>query len=211
MSSNQDPFYAFISVAADKRTYLNLIYLLLMFPLGIIYFTIVVTGFSLALGLLFIIIGIFVGIIFLVFVRGISIVHISFASALLGFELPPKTEAQVGGNGLLDKLKRILTDGKTYTSMVYMFIELPLGIIYFTLIITFLSISISFTATPFLWFLFEEEGIFILDNDWFWDLDFGETLLLVFVGVFFFFITLHMANLFAKAEEFLCKNLLARL
>jgi len=211
MNSEQDPFYRFISVASDGRTYLNLIYLVLMLPLGIIYFTIVVTGFSLSLGLILVIIGIVVAVLFLVLVRGISFVHLSFASALLGFELPPEDEPQATTDGLLEKLKRILTDAKTYTSMIYMLIELPLGIIYFTLIITFLSISVSFSVTPILWLLAEEESWAIWDNDWLWQVNFGETLLLMLGGVCLFFVTLHLGNLLAKVEQFLCKNLLTRL
>lgn len=211
MDKNQDFLYRFTHVALEGRTYLNLIYLILMLPLGIIYFTIFVTAVSLSLSLLILIIGIFIAFVFVLFVRAISGIHLRFASAMLGFEQPDKKEILDNNKGFIDRLKFFFTDGKTYSSLIYMFIELPLGIIYFTLIITFLSISISFSLSPILWIIEEETGIFINSSHWVWRLDFDETILLMLVGIGLFLVTLHLGNLLAKVEEFLCKNLLLRL
>jgi Putative sensor len=41
----------------DSRTYLRILYLLLAFPLGILYFTVIVTGLSVGLGLAIVIVG----------------------------------------------------------------------------------------------------------------------------------------------------------
>jgi len=211
METNQDLLNRFLGVAFQGRTYLSLLYLLIMLPLGIIYFTIIITGFSMSISLLILIIGIFVVFLFLILVRGISTLHLHYASLLLGFELPAKVETSISGKGFFDHLKKILADGKTYTSMAYMFLELPLGIIYFTLIITFLSVSISFTFSPLLWIL-NDEGIISLSGDnWIWNEDFGNTIFLSLAGIVLFFGTLHLGNLLAKVEEFLCKNLLVRI
>ena len=35
----------------DSRTYLRILYLFLAFPLGILYFTVIITGFSVGVGL----------------------------------------------------------------------------------------------------------------------------------------------------------------
>jgi hypothetical protein len=211
METNQDFFHQLFGVALQGRSYLNLLYLLIMFPLGIIYFTIIITGFSISISLLILIIGIFIAFLFLILVRGISTVHLHYASSLLGFELPAKVETAMTGSGFFDHLKKILTDGKTYTSMAYMFLELPLGIIYFTLIITFLAVSVSFTFSPLLWILNDEGIIYLSGDDWFWNDDFGNTIFLSLVGIVLFFGTLHLANLLAKVEQFLCKNLLVRI
>ena len=211
METNQDFLNRFFGVALQGRTYLNLLYLFIMFPLGIIYFTVVVTGFSISIGLLILVIGIFIALLFLILVRGISMLHLHYASSLLGFELPPKVERVTASKGFFDHLKKILSDGKTYTSMVYMFLELPLGIIYFTLIITFLSVSVTFTFSPILWILNDEGIVFLSGDDWLWNEDFGNTVFLSLVGIVLFFGTLHLGNLLAKVEEFLCKNLLVRI
>lgn len=210
METNPDLLRRFFGVVLQGRTYLNILYLLIMLPLGIIYFTVVVTGFSISISLLTIIIGIVIAFLFLILVRGISTLHLHYASSLLGFELPSKVETATPGKGFFDHLKNILSDGKTYTSMVYMFLELPLGIIYFTLIITFLAVSVSFTFSPLLWILNDEGIIYLSGDDWLWNEDFGNTIFLSLVGIGLFFGTLHMGNFLAKVEEFLCKNLLVR-
>ncbi len=211
MNENQDFLHHFFGVALKGRTYLNLIYLLIMLPLGIIYFTIVITGFSLSISLLILIIGIVIALLFLVLVRGLSTLHLHYASALLGFDLPPKVESNLATQDFFDHLKKILADAKTYTSMIYMFLELPLGIIYFTIIVTFLSVSLAFTFSPVLWILQEESELFISGDEWIGISDFGDTIFLMLIGIGLFFGTLHLGNLLAKIEEFLCKNLLARI
>ena len=211
MDTKRDFLHDFFNVALQGRTYLNLLYLLIMFPLGIIYFTLVVTGLSISISLLILIIGILIAALFLLLARGVSSLHLLFASALLGFDLPPKVETSPTNKGFFDYLKRILSEGKTYTGMVYMFLELPLGIIYFTLIITFLSVSISFAFSPLLWILNDEGIIYLSGDNWIWNEDFGNTIFLSLAGIVLFFGTLHLGNLLAKVEEFLCKNLLMRI
>ena len=48
----------FFGVVADPQSYLNIIYLLLVFPLGTFYFVFLVTGLSLGFGLLITLLGI---------------------------------------------------------------------------------------------------------------------------------------------------------
>jgi hypothetical protein len=200
----------FFHVALEGKTYLHLLYLLMMLPLGIIYFTLVVTGVSLSIGLLILIIGIAIAFIFLMLIRGISTLHLHFASALLGFDLPPSVEPKTPAKGFIDHFKTALSDSKTYSSIIYMIVELPLGIFYFTLIVTFVCISLVFTVSPVLWILLNEGKIPISDDGWLWRADFGDTVFLMLVGIVLFFATLHLGNLLAKLEKFLCKNWLAR-
>lgn len=211
METNQGFWHRFFGIAMQGKTYLNILYLLIMLPLGIIYFTVVVTGFSLTIGLLILIIGIFIAFIFLILIRGISTLHLHYASTFLGFELPPKVEVATTTKDFWGQLKKIITDAKTYTSMIYMLLELPLGIIYFTLIITFLAVSIAFIASPILWILNDEGVFYVSGDDWLWHEDFGNTIFLLLAGIVLFFGTLHLGNGLAKVERFLCKNLLVRI
>jgi hypothetical protein len=50
----------FFGVAIWGQTYLNLLYLLLAFPLGLFYFVLLVTGFSLGFGLLILWVGVII-------------------------------------------------------------------------------------------------------------------------------------------------------
>lgn len=211
METNHDFLHRFFGIALQGKSYLNLVYLLIMLPLGIIYFTFVITGFSISIGLFILIIGIFIAFLFLVLVRGISTFHLHYASSLLGFELPTKVEAATTGKNFFDHLKKVLSDGKTYTSMIYMFVELPLGIIYFTIIITLLTTAVAFIVSPILWIL-NDEAILVLSGDnWIWNDDFGNTIFLSLLGIVLYIGTLHLGRLLVKIEEFLCKNLLVRI
>ena len=70
------PFWRrFFGVAADLRAYACLFYLFASLALGILYFTIAITGISLSLGLLVLIIGIPFVVGFLTAVRGIAVVE----------------------------------------------------------------------------------------------------------------------------------------
>ncbi len=208
MTTAQDPFYQFTSIAMKKRTYLNLLYLLLMFPLGILYFVILVTGFSLSMGLLVIVIGVFIGLGLLALIRVISRFHLLLASNLLGFEL--QTFGTIRNQkDTIGKIKSLVTDNRTYTSILYMVIEFPLGVLYFTLIFTMLVVSISFTVSPIINILFEANGQLFNTDLWIWELNFEASLLLLTGGIFLFFVTLHLCNMLANFEEILCKNLLA--
>ena len=54
------------------------------------------------------------------------------------------------GLSLWGRLKYLVTDRYTWTAMVYMLLMLPLGIIYFTLFVTLLSLSLWFILRPVL-------------------------------------------------------------
>ena len=60
MNISQSSLAKFFGVALRSQTYLNLVYLLLAFPLGVFYFTLLVTGISLGFGLLIVWIGGFI-------------------------------------------------------------------------------------------------------------------------------------------------------
>jgi len=58
MNETTDIVKQFFGVVAREGTYLNIIYLLLAFPLGTAYFVFLVTGLSLGLGLSITLLGI---------------------------------------------------------------------------------------------------------------------------------------------------------
>src|SRR4029078_7376076 len=50
---------------------------------------------------------------------------------------------------LWERLRGWLKDGRTWLTMLYMILELPLGVAYFTIAVTALSLSIALFAAPF--------------------------------------------------------------
>lgn len=120
-------------VLVDPQAYGALIYMLLSLATGIFYFTWAVTGVSLSLGLAILIIGVPFALLFVYSVRVISWVEGRVVEALLGVRMPRRLPTQEEGGTLWIRIKRVLADGRTWGSLIYMILQLPLGVIYFTL------------------------------------------------------------------------------
>lgn len=148
-------------VVFDPHTYGAILYMLLALPLGIGYFTFVTVGLSLSVGLMILIIGVLVALLFLAMTRGLSTVEGFITQALLGARIEHRTNDTVELEALDDdepgessktslwtRIKGMFTDARTWTSMIYMALMLPLGVGYFTLAVTGFALALSFMLAP---------------------------------------------------------------
>ena len=150
------PLYLkFFGIFADLRAWGALLYLIFALATGIIYFTWAVTGLSVSLSLLILIIGIPVAMVFLLSVRGIALVEGRIVEALLGVRMPRRPLFSRKDIGWWQKIKGMITSRHTWTAIVYMIFQMPLGIIYFTVIITLISASLWGIALPITQFVFD--------------------------------------------------------
>jgi FtsH-binding integral membrane protein len=133
--------------ATDGQTYLNLLYLLLGFPLGIAYFIFLVAGFSIGTGLLIIFVGIPILIGVLIASLGLGSFERVLARSMLHLEIPspPRTPA---GPGLLGKLKALFGDTATWKSLAYLALKFPFGLAAFVVLVTSFSISVALILAP---------------------------------------------------------------
>ncbi|WP_425521673.1 sensor domain-containing protein [Xanthomonas vesicatoria] len=197
----------FFGVAADPRTYGALFYMLLSLLTGVFYFTWVVTGVSLSLGLLILIIGVPLLVLFFGSVRVLSLVEGRLVETLLGVRMPRRPRHPGVQDGWLQRVAAMFTDVRTWSTLLYFVLMLPLGIVYFTLFTTLLSVSLTLTAAPLA--LFFEQGMSIT-----W----GEQLIamplmvvpLSLLGVLLLFVTLHAARGMGMLHGMLAKHLLVR-
>jgi len=143
------PFYAkFFGIFADLRAWGSLLYLIFALGTGIIYFTWAVTGLSLSLGLLILIVGIPIAGIFLLSVRGIALVEGRIVEALLGVRMPRRPLFSRKDIGWWQKIKGMITSRHTWVAIVYMIFQMPLGIIYFTVIVTLVALAVWMIGRP---------------------------------------------------------------
>src|SRR5690606_2066993 len=155
----------FFGVFADPRAYASLFYMALALATGIFYFTWVVTGLSVSLGLSVTIIGIPLLILFFGSVRVLSLVEGRLVEVMLGERMPRRPLYTVRGRRLWQRIGDMFTDARTWSTMLYMLLMLPLGIAYFTLVVTLLTTSLFSIAAPVLvWLGVAEAGIDI--NGW---------------------------------------------
>jgi len=139
----------FFGVAADPRTYASMAYMLIAFGTGIVYFILAVLGVSLSFGLAILIIGIPFMLLFLSLVRGISFVEGRLVEALLGTRMPRRPRIVAPEGNLWERIKWWLSDRRTWTTLAYMVVQLPLGILYFVLLVVALALTTSMMVTPF--------------------------------------------------------------
>lgn len=198
----------FFGVAADPRTYGALFYLLLALPTGIVYFTTVVTGLSLSLGLSVLIVGIPFVILFLGVVRALSLVEGRIVEVMLGERMPRRPLYSNRGKPLLSRIGAMFTDPRTWSTMLYMVLRLPLGIVYFTAMVTGLAVSIGamFGSVAA---LLSEAGIVEIEGTYYgpeaWQLPF------IFVGaLLLLFVVLHVARGLGYLNAQLAKHLLVK-
>ena len=64
----------------------------------------------------------------------------------------------------LERLKALVTDRQTWLMILYMLIQFVLGTIYFVLIVTVLSFSLSFIAVPVFQEFFNQGALQITDS-----------------------------------------------
>lgn len=188
-----NPVARFFGVVADPQAWGAFFYLLLALATGVIYFTVVVTGVSVTLGTLVLIIGIPMALLTLAVVRAISFAEGRMVEGLLGVRMPRRPRViGVQGGGLWARIKAWLTDWRTWTTMLYMVLQLPLGILYFTLMVVGVSVSAGLIAAPFAQMVFDQPIMQTLDSAYFiepWAMP-----LFVAAGLLGFVITLWMAK-----------------
>ena len=154
---------SFFGVYTDPRAWGALLYMLITFVTGIFYFTWAVTGVSISISFLIFIFGFPIALLFLLSVRGLALLEGRLVEALLGIRMPRRPLFSHQGMKWFDRLKALLTDKATWFMLVYMLLQFVLGVVYFVLIVTVLSFSLSFIAVPF----FQEvwgQGV-VMNND----------------------------------------------
>jgi uncharacterized membrane protein len=199
----------FFGVAADGRTWGALFYLLLSLATGIFYFTWAVTGVALSAGFSVLIIGIPFIVLFFSSVRGLSLLEGRIVEAMLGVRMPRRPPyAARQGEPLLRRIGAMFTDPRSWSTLLYMLLMLPLGILYFTVAVTLLSLSIGFAAAP----LIKAFGFDVIDADLAgysyhgpgWAGTFGLCLL----GIVLLFASLHLVRGLGRVHGQVAKHLL---
>jgi hypothetical protein len=198
----------FFGILIDPRAYASFFYMFFSLISGIIYFTWAVTGISLSIGLMVLIIGIpFLGI-FLLSVRGIALMEGRLIEALLGVRMPRRPIISKKGLKPLQRVKALLTDSMTWKVLAYMIIMLPLGILYFTFTITMISLTLWGVLRPVLelWF---DLPYMVINNvsyyspDWFMPVS-------VIGGILFAVVTMHAVKGLGRFHAGIARAMLVR-
>jgi len=138
----------FFGVFMDVRAYTSLFYMLLTLATGIFYFVFVVTGLALSAGFAILIIGIPFFLAFIGIARVISLGEGRLLEATTGERMPRRPVHPGPPAGWLTRIGDMLKDVRTWTTLLYLLVMLPLGIIYFIVAATGLGIGVRCALSP---------------------------------------------------------------
>jgi uncharacterized membrane protein len=145
---SESPVTRFFAVYSDPRAYVSLFFMVLSLASGCIYFTFAVTGLSLSLGLSILIIGLPVFLGFVGITRAISLGEGRLLEAVSGERMPRRPLHPGAPDTLVARIVEALKDARTWTTILYMLLMLPLGIFYFVTAVTGFAVGVSFVLVP---------------------------------------------------------------
>jgi len=138
----------FFGVFLDSRAYTSLFFMLLSLATGIIYFVFAVTGLSLSAGLAVLIIGLPFFLMFIGLSRVVALAEGRLLEAMTGERMPRRPVHPSAVQGFWARIGGMLKDRRTWSTLVYLVLMLPLGIVYFVTAVTGLALSLGLIFSP---------------------------------------------------------------
>jgi hypothetical protein len=198
-----------LGVVVDGQTYRNLLYLLLAFPLGLVYYVFLVTGFALGLALSVLLVGLGILLGVAIAVRSLAAFERRLANSLLGTDIPAPDDVETEGKGFVGTGKAYLQAASTWRGLGFVFLKFWLGIASFVLLLTFLGTALELLLLP----LYPGGALNVQINNWEVAQTFQtstQRLLAVPVGAALALLALHVLNAFASASASVATSLLGQ-
>lgn len=137
----------FLGVPVRRRTWANVAYLALAFPLGIAYFVVLVTGFVTGSALVVVLVGLPLVVAMVYVVRELTAFERWLADRLLAVDVP------VGADPVptdpRENLAHAVSDLRTWTGLAYLISKFAVGIGTFVALVTMAAFSLAFAVVPF--------------------------------------------------------------
>ena len=186
----------FFRITYSGQAYVNLLYLLAAFPLGILYFIFLIAGLSTGISLSIIWVGI--PLLLLVGFGWLALAGFErfMAIHLLKEDMPIERPLTEGGD-ISARVKEHLTDPITWKSLCYLFLKFPLGMATFVILVTLISLTLVTLTMPFTFESqqFFQAGFFLGSDLPAWHIDsLSEALYCTLIGLVLLPITLHISN-----------------
>jgi uncharacterized membrane protein len=206
----------FFGVLFDPRAYLSLFYMLLTLLTGILYFTLVTTGLCLSLGLSVMIIGVPVFLAFIGLTRALSLGEGRLLEAITGERMPRRPPHPGAPAPIWQRITEMLRDARTWTTLLYLWLMMPLGILYFVIAVVGLALGIELAASPLLMLAVD---LGLLGRDTVYEVTLGDwnlplagaivvSFLLTPLGLVLLTALMHLARAIASGHAKLAKALL---
>lgn len=195
-------------VLTDPYAYGGLFYMVLSMATGIFYFTWVVTGLSMSLGLMVLIIGVPLIVLFFGSVRVLALVEGRIIEGLLGERMPRRPLYADRDKPWLTRIGQMFSDPRTWATMLYQLMMLPLGVVYFSVAVTLVTLAGTIALLPVLQKASDSGALSLGNNEYFVSLWWLPVTLTV--GLLTIVITLHLARGVGRLHGLLAKHMLVK-
>jgi len=182
----------FLNTPFRGLTWKTVMFHLVTFPIAIFYFVLTVTGISLSIGLLIVVVGFFLGYGVLWLVHGMAPVEGWLVSKLL--ETPIRASLPEPTGSFIERYKKMFTSPSTWSRVAYVPLKLLTAVVGFGIAVAAVS-SLATLATPFFY-----------SQDWFevgfsnsWRVDtLGEAILFALAGLVLSWVFLYLSYLIGR-------------
>lgn len=191
--------------------------MLLTMATGVFYFTVVIVGVSLSAGLAVLIIGIPFFLAFIGITRVLALGEGRLLEAVTGERMPRRPVHPGTTSGWWARIGEMLGDARTWTTLLYLVLMLPLGILYSALALAGLMVGLHLALAPvvalaatFGWMPDSWDWPFILGPYWI-TAGFGTWIGSVFMcasGILILTLLMHLARGIGRGHARLAKALL---
>lgn len=202
----------FFGVYGDSRTWTALFYMLLAMVTGTFYFTTTVTGLAMSAGLLVLIVGIPFFLLFVGFTRVLALAEGRLVEGLLGQRMPRRPLYPSKGVPIFERIKQMLVDRRTWTTMFYFLLMLPLGIFYFVIAVVGICLGVVLVGGPIMILMmaagFGDSAMTIGDHGIVWGPSPLAAPFVMIFGVFMLTGVMHLIRAIGRGHGTIAKHLL---
>ena len=138
----------FFSIITKPEPWLNILYNLISFPLGIFYFVFLLTGIVLGLSLLIIWIGIFILLTMMLIWWYLSVFERELAILFCRVKIAPMKRENGEAKSLWGKFVLHLKQPVTWKGLIFLFLKFPIGIMQFVVTVTLISVIGGLISVP---------------------------------------------------------------
>jgi len=130
-------------IARNRQSYMNILYLLVSFPLGLAYFAFLVTGIALGIGTLVVWIGALILILMISAWWQIAAFERSLAMRWLHVNIPPLSYSSPAQTTRWQRLQAQVSNPMTWKTLIFLLLKFPLGTASFVITLVLLVLSIA--------------------------------------------------------------------
>ena len=148
--NSRGPLARFFGIYGDSAAWGSVLYMLISFLTGALYFIWITYGLSLSLVFSLFIFGMPFAVLFFLSMRGLGVLEGRMVEGLLGVRMPRRPIFFPRDLKWRDRLVLYLKDKQTWRILLYLFLQMPIGVIYVTIWAVVFGLGLAFLAGPFI-------------------------------------------------------------